>query len=142
MKTCGYCGRENEDAAVVCRECGMSEFPVPAAGKAQASHAEAMTVAEPEPPTPDVALDQEAAICPFCLFPNLPDREWCKQCGAPFNMDSVFAFILSGSIHGSGRGCYTESHCNPCGRGSDRNLLFHALSSHEKLHDSSEIKIG
>ena len=92
MKTCGYCGRENEDAAVVCRECGMSEFPVPAAGKAQASHAEAMTVAEPEPPTPDVAPDQEAAICPFCLFPNLPDREWCKQCGAPFNTSAMGTF--------------------------------------------------
>jgi len=27
MKTCGYCGRENEDSAIACRECGLSEFP-------------------------------------------------------------------------------------------------------------------
>jgi cell division septation protein DedD len=28
MKNCSYCGRENEDSATVCRECG-TEFPVP-----------------------------------------------------------------------------------------------------------------
>jgi hypothetical protein len=26
MKECAYCGRENEDAAVCCRECGTTEF--------------------------------------------------------------------------------------------------------------------
>jgi len=26
MKLCAYCGRENEDTAVACRECGTDEF--------------------------------------------------------------------------------------------------------------------
>lgn len=73
MKTCGYCGRENEDDAVFCSECGQDEFPT----------VEIETKPEPEPLTPDVSPDEEAAICPFCLFPNLTTRQWCKQCDAP-----------------------------------------------------------
>src|SRR5438309_828852 len=26
MKKCAYCGRENEDSAALCNECGMEEF--------------------------------------------------------------------------------------------------------------------
>ena len=95
MKTCGYCGRENEDAAVVCRECGLSEFPEASKKNAPTVHAAAPVVAavtEPEIPTPDVGSDQEAALCPFCLFPNLPDRGWCKQCGTPFNTSVLGPF--------------------------------------------------
>ena len=77
MKTCGYCGRENEDSATVCRECGQSEFPSPRV--AQPPEIER----EPEILEPDVASGQEAAICPFCLFPNVPERKWCKGCGSP-----------------------------------------------------------
>jgi hypothetical protein len=40
MKTCSYCGRENEDAAVDCKECGTNFAAV---------------AAENEPPTPDSA---------------------------------------------------------------------------------------
>ena len=29
MKTCTYCGRKNEDVAVVCAECGTAEFDTP-----------------------------------------------------------------------------------------------------------------
>jgi hypothetical protein len=88
MKTCGYCGRENEDAAVVCRECGLSEFPKEEKNTPIVHAAEAA----PEIPTPDVESDQEAALCPFCLFPNLPDRGWCKQCGTPFNTSVMGPF--------------------------------------------------
>ncbi len=97
MKTCGYCGRENEDSVVVCRECGLSEFPETAEEKARA--AQVVVEPEPEPPLPEVAADAEAAICPFCLFPNLPDRGWCKQCGAPFNT-SVFGPFESALARG------------------------------------------
>src|SRR4051812_20562748 len=32
MKTCAYCGRENEDSAVHCTECATEEFKTTAAG--------------------------------------------------------------------------------------------------------------
>jgi hypothetical protein len=92
MKTCGYCGRENEDSAIVCRECGLSEFPDSAAEKARAAQAQEVVEAEPEIPEPDVASGEEACICPFCLFPNLPEREWCKNCGGPFNTSVMGPF--------------------------------------------------
>jgi len=90
MKTCGYCGRENEDSAVVCRECGQSEFPETA--KALAAQLESPVEKEPELPEPEVGSGEEACICPFCLFPNLPEREWCKNCGAPFNTSVMGPF--------------------------------------------------
>lgn len=31
MKICDYCGRQNEDEAVACRECGTQQFKTPAA---------------------------------------------------------------------------------------------------------------
>lgn len=34
MKTCGYCGRENEDGAVHCSQCGTNEFRVALQGEA------------------------------------------------------------------------------------------------------------
>jgi hypothetical protein len=88
MKTCGYCGRENEEDAVFCKECGLSEFPE----TASAQEVPAIKEAEPEIPTPDVGPDQEAAICPFCLFPNLPDPPCCKRCGTPFNTSVMGPF--------------------------------------------------
>src|SRR6185503_16068347 len=92
MKTCGYCGRENEDSATVCRECGQSEFPETAEERARAAQAQQLVEPEREVPEPDVASGEEASICPFCLFPNLPDREWCKNCGSPFNTSVMGPF--------------------------------------------------
>ena len=92
MKTCGYCGRENEDSAVACRECGQSEFPETAEEKARATEAQANVEPEPELPEPEVASGEEASICSVCLFPNLPDREWCKNCGSPFNTSVMGPF--------------------------------------------------
>jgi Putative prokaryotic signal transducing protein/zinc-ribbon domain len=42
MKNCAYCGKENDDEAVYCRECGTEEFQKPAAAEKPA-----------EPPTPE-----------------------------------------------------------------------------------------
>lgn len=92
MKTCGYCGRENEDSEVVCRECGMSEFPETVEEKARAAQAQQIVEPEPELPEPDVVSGEEACLCPFCLFPNLPEREWCKNCGSPFNTSVMGPF--------------------------------------------------
>ena len=92
MKTCGYCGRENEDSAIVCRECGLSEFSDAAAEQTRAAKSPKIIEPEPELPESDVASGEEACICPFCLFPNLPEREWCKNCGAPFNTSIMGPF--------------------------------------------------
>lgn len=92
MKTCGYCGRENEDSAVACRECGLSEFSQTSAEKALKAKAQETIEPEPEMPDPEITADQEAAICPFCLFPNLPNRQWCKSCGTPFNTSVMGPF--------------------------------------------------
>jgi len=100
MKTCGYCGRENEDSAIACRECGQSEFPE-TAEKARAVQPPAIIEPEPELPEPDVASGEEACLCPFCLFPNLPERQWCKHCGSPFNtaiLDPFQSAIASGCM--------------------------------------------
>ena len=98
MKTCGYCGRENEDEAAVCRECGQNEFPVPQKVKTQVEQTPF------EAPVPDVQPDQEAALCPFCLFPNLPERQWCKQCGAPLNISTFGSFESAVAVGGMWRG--------------------------------------
>jgi hypothetical protein len=37
MKECAYCGRENEDAALRCRECGTEEFNTATPAKARLS---------------------------------------------------------------------------------------------------------
>jgi Putative prokaryotic signal transducing protein/zinc-ribbon domain len=33
MKKCAYCGKENEDDAVYCRECGTEDFQTPASAE-------------------------------------------------------------------------------------------------------------
>lgn len=83
MKACAYCGRENADDVPHCRECGSADFvaapPAPASA-APVQKTEAVEVPDPEP---DAAPDGESALCLVCLFPNVPDVNWCKRCGAP-----------------------------------------------------------
>jgi|SRR5678809_676642 hypothetical protein len=42
MKLCTYCGRENEDAAVACRECGAGEFKDAASEERPATESESL----------------------------------------------------------------------------------------------------
>jgi ribosomal protein L40E len=89
MKKCAYCGRENPDDATYCRECGATDFT--AAGPPQATGGDqivSLAVEMPEP-DPDVAPDQESALCTRCLFPNRPDAPWCKRCGASTSFSSI-----------------------------------------------------
>lgn len=84
MKSCSYCGRENKPEAVRCWECGTQFSPAvtPSSMKVQPKP-------QPEPelpdPEPDVLPNEEAALCPSCLFPNRPEVDWCKRCGAPIS---------------------------------------------------------
>jgi ribosomal protein L40E len=87
MKSCAYCGRENEDDAVRCRECGTAQFVLPAS--AETSHKQAERVADVQDPECDVPAEEEAALCTYCLFPNSPDAPWCKRCGASISYASI-----------------------------------------------------
>ncbi len=83
MKSCGYCGGENADDATYCFECGMELAASTAQGGARES--EPARGVERVELVPDVPPDGEAALCTTCLFPNLPEAQWCKRCGAPLN---------------------------------------------------------
>jgi|SRR5689334_5919072 len=90
MKSCAYCGRENEDDAMQCSECGTNRF-VLAAAPVTSAQKQAERVAEAPTPEPecDVPAGSEVALCTFCLFPNLPDAAWCKRCGASISYASI-----------------------------------------------------
>jgi len=88
MKSCAYCGRENEDDAVRCCECGTAQFVHPASS-AMLSQRQAERVADAPDPECDVPADGEAALCTYCLFPNLPEASWCKRCGASMSYASI-----------------------------------------------------
>lgn len=87
MKACAWCGRENDDDAIYCRECGTT-FAIP--GPSEPPE-EQLTEPVDEYPEllPDVSPSGEYALCPSCVFPNVPDVQWCKQCGAPMNFIST-----------------------------------------------------
>jgi hypothetical protein len=89
MKSCAYCGRENQDDARHCRECGKTEFEGDAAPMMESVPAPVEPVAELPDPESDVSPDDEAVLCTFCLFPNLPEAMWCKRCGASISIGSI-----------------------------------------------------
>lgn len=88
MKPCAYCGRDNEDNATHCRECGNAEFVVLTAPSSatQPEMAQRMSIPDPEP---DVSPTGESALCTSCLFPNVPGTAFCKRCGAPVGFIST-----------------------------------------------------
>ncbi len=88
MKTCAYCGRENEDAATRCRECGTAEFIV-SAPPASPETPKAESTTEAPDPEPDVSPTGESVLCTSCLFSNIPDTPFCKRCGAPVGFIST-----------------------------------------------------
>lgn len=88
MKSCAYCGRENEDNAVRCRECGTAQFVLPASAVASPER-QTERVAEAPEPECDLPADGEAALCTYCVFPNSPDAARCKRCGASISYASI-----------------------------------------------------
>jgi len=87
-KNCAYCGRENAEEAICCRECGTSEFVVPVPVSSPEGGV-AEPVDEVPEPEPVVSPDGESALCTYCLFPNLPEARWCKRCGASVGFGSI-----------------------------------------------------
>jgi hypothetical protein len=87
MKECAWCGRENDDDAIYCRECGTT-FAIPGPPEPPAEQ-KTETVDEFPELEPDVSPGGEYALCPSCVFPNVPDVQWCKRCGAPLNFIST-----------------------------------------------------
>jgi hypothetical protein len=88
MKSCAYCGRENEDDAVRCRECGTAQFVLPAS-PAASSQKQTEPVAEAPELESDESVEGEAALCTYCVFPNSPEAAWCKRCGASMSYASI-----------------------------------------------------
>jgi hypothetical protein len=62
MKLCDYCGRENEDEAVYCRECGTQEFTKPGIEVTEA----AQPSEEPEPPESELVVSDVPTTCAWC----------------------------------------------------------------------------
>ena len=90
MKRCSYCGRENQEEAVYCRECGMTEWVVPVA-KAAASLEKPEVQAESlgMKPESELSAEGEVALCTYCIYPNSPEAAWCKGCGASLSFVSI-----------------------------------------------------
>jgi hypothetical protein len=99
MKNCAYCGRENAEEALACRECGTAEF-VAASLPAPPEPHQVETAVEPAEPEPDVPADGESALCTYCVFPNLPEASSCKRCGAALNYPAIVGPIEA--AHASG----------------------------------------
>src|ERR1043166_2109055 len=88
MKRCAYCGQENEDTSVHCRECGTEEFLVPTLTEPTNADSVAPKSESPEL-MPEIPADGESVLCTRCLFPNLPDHYWCKRCGSPIDFGAI-----------------------------------------------------
>jgi hypothetical protein len=99
LKTCSYCGRENQDDAANCCGCGMTEFSIPIP-PSSSQPLDAETTVQLSEIVPDESPAGEHALCPSCLFPNLPEAPWCKRCGAPISASAMFAPIESAYIVG------------------------------------------
>ena len=103
MKSCAYCGRQNDESATYCRECGTAEFE---GAVAAAKPVPPKTQRETEPVSEvweqpcDVTAETETVLCTACLFPNLPESRWCKRCGAP--MSSTVPFLMPDAAHAAG----------------------------------------
>ena len=67
MKTCAYCGRENDDAAVTCADCGTDEFKGVAVAQTGLSASAAPT---------DEARTSELALAPAPSVRWTPKRAW------------------------------------------------------------------
>src|SRR3989442_700959 len=70
MKKCAYCGRENDDDATQCRECGTGEFlapgPAPTQPRVEAGKDESETTTPAQDANPELFTSGESAVCPTC----------------------------------------------------------------------------
>ncbi len=78
MKSCDYCGRENADDAICCRECGTREFKNPAS---EASEPVEPLGTAPEPAEPEVDASHLPKVCDYCGRENLSEAVYCRECG-------------------------------------------------------------
>jgi hypothetical protein len=93
MKACGYCGRENDQEATHCRECGTSfikERPkwMPATGALHKFILRATDkVRMPHDPSP---LRRDAVVRFLSQRPTLSDVEWHRRYAAPLGISLDF----------------------------------------------------
>jgi hypothetical protein len=89
MKLCDYCGRENEDQAVNCRECGGQEFKDPGPeiqDKTQRGDAQ-------EAPQCEVVAPDTPTTCEWCGRENSAEAVTCHECGTPIRSQKAEAKI-------------------------------------------------
>ena len=88
MKHCAYCGKENDDGAVCCRECGTDEFKESAAAEAPAP---------PAPPEPEYAPAKLEFLTPTPqeMKTDLVNLIRCRTLG---EADLLVAQLESGGI--------------------------------------------
>lgn len=98
MKVCHYCGRENTDDAVSCRECGTQEFKSP--GNEAPDMVEQST--EPEPIESELSLLNDPKVCEWCGLENVPSAVNCHKCGTP--LKSHLAKAPESMPHSAGPG--------------------------------------
>ena len=93
MKTCAYCGRENNDDATRCWDCGTAEFVVPAPAPIQPDSVPVkVDQIGPIPPhdfIPEVVASDEKIVCTSCHAHNTPAAVFCRRCGAPISFIST-----------------------------------------------------
>ncbi len=89
MKPCAYCGRENEDDAVYCRECGTTEF--------QGEVAKTTPKPPPLPPPPPAVL---APPVPRLLPPALMTADFVLllRCRTLFEADLISSWLAAAGI--------------------------------------------
>jgi len=99
MKKCAYCGRENDNDATHCRECGAGEFlapgPAPTQPRVEAGKDESEATTPAEDSIPELSAAGESVICTTCHTLNVPDVTFCRRCGAPIGFIST---IVSGLV--------------------------------------------
>ena len=94
MKKCAYCGRENDNQATQCRECGTSEFVAPVPPQAvqppsKKDEEDTEAVFTPEDSIPELPNSGETVVCTTCHTFNVPDVAFCRRCGAPIGFIST-----------------------------------------------------
>lgn len=78
MKVCDYCGRENDDAAVSCHECGTQEFQKPGTQVPD----ETQNNAAAESPESKLVVSDTATVCAWCGRENAAGSVNCHECGS------------------------------------------------------------